>query len=128
MHFDKEKNTLTYISKPYLNEKYFKNWKDKAKHKHIDLKKEGIIEEDIPPYFLYESITLEKRDDKTVFTLIEVFPSFSSEPKDKFNIIRKHVGRKKRLKINLDNSKINKFDEVDQNDPLGKLLLKTVKE
>jgi hypothetical protein len=94
-----------------------------VKHKHLNLEKNGFVEEDMKPYFLYESIILEKIDDNsTSFTLIEVFPSFGMETKDKFNIIRKHVGRKKRIKINLENSKFNTFDDIQKDDPLGKLL------
>jgi hypothetical protein len=126
MYIDKEKN-LIYLSKPYLDKNYFKNWRDKANH--LIFKKDlGRVEEEIIPLFLYEYISLDKFDDKTLFTLIEVFPSifegYNSEWKDRLNILRKFDIRKKFI---LFNSKINNYDDVDTSDPLGNLLINTVK-
>jgi hypothetical protein len=123
MYIDKEKN-LNYISKPYLDNNYFKNWKDKEKHL-IFTKDLGMVEGEINPLFLYEYISLDKYDvDKTLFTLIEVFPSICSEKRDKLIILRKHQIRKKFINFN---SKINNYNDVDTSDPLGNLLINTVK-
>jgi hypothetical protein len=120
------KNELKFISKPILYKEKFDNWNEKVIMKHFLLNRNEIIEEKILPLFLFEFIYLKKIDKfSTNFTLIEIFPSIDNL-KDKFNILKKHEGRKSRIKTMMENTQTNSFNDIDKNDPLGKLLFNSI--
>jgi hypothetical protein len=89
--------------------------------------KRKMTEGPMEPLFLYEYIKLEKIDEySTYYTLIEIFPSVQ-QTIDNFNILKKHEGRKSRIKTLLKYSELDYFNEINDKDPLGKLLLNVIK-
>jgi hypothetical protein len=128
IEYDKKNNFISYISKPILREGFFESWTEKKKFEHIDYERKNTVEEELEPLFLYEFIKLEKIDDfSTYYTLIEIFPSIGLY-NDKYNIIKKHEGRKSRIKTNLENSITITYEDIEKDDPLGKLLYKAIKD
>jgi len=127
-HMNEEKDEIIFFNKPILYDGYFDTWSvDKTNtSQKIDTVDEKGKKVSASQSFNYQAIILKQIDEtSTLYTHIELFPK---DPKDvlnktdQFNIIKKHIGKKQRLKSNLNCSNTVKFKQINKNDPIGKLL------